>query len=165
VIAYASAGDFARFNPHLHAIFLEGGFDREGKFLHVPSLDLAKLSQYFRSSMVACFLKHSLLNERLARNMLGWTHRGFSVDLSVKIAATSSKAREALAHYRARPPVSMKKMLVEEHAGSVLYMLAPEGWQKDHQPQPAPPLGRQPFRQKRRETGSDCSQRCMRRIS
>ena len=24
VIAYASAGDFARFNPHLHAIFLEG---------------------------------------------------------------------------------------------------------------------------------------------
>jgi hypothetical protein len=26
--------------------------------------------------------------------MLGWTHSGFSVDLSVKIAATSSKARE-----------------------------------------------------------------------
>jgi len=121
VIAYASAGDFARFNPHLHAIFLEGGFDREGRFVHVPSLDLTKLSQYFRSRMVAFFLRRSFLNERLARNMLGWTHSGFSVDLSVKIPATSSKAREALAQYIARPPVSLKKMLVEEHAGSVLY--------------------------------------------
>jgi hypothetical protein len=164
----------------------------------VPSLNLDKLSQYFRSSMVAFFLKRSLLNERLARNMLGWTHSGFSVDLTVKIPATSSKAREALAQYITRPPVSLKKMLVEEHAGSVLYRseynpyfrtdsrlfpapeflvevlqhlpdpgtrlirryglyssrsrgtwsrkphlarLAPEGWQKDHQPQPALRLG------------------------
>lgn len=164
----------------------------------MPSLDLAKLSQYFRSSMVAYFLYRCLLNERLARNMRGWTHSGFSMDLSVKIPSTSSKAREALAQYIARPPVSLKKMLVEEHAGSVLYQseynayfrtnsrlfpateflvevlqhlpdagarlirryglyssrsrgtwsrkphltrLAPEGWQKDHQPQPAVRLG------------------------
>jgi hypothetical protein len=38
----------------------------------VPSLKLSKLSQYFRSSMVAFFLKHTLLNERLAKNMPGW---------------------------------------------------------------------------------------------
>jgi hypothetical protein len=130
--------------------------------------------------------------------LLGWTHSGFSVDLSVKIPATSSKAREALAQYISRPPVSLKKMLVEEHAGSVLYQseynpyfrtnsrlfpateflvellqhlpdagarlirryglyssrsrgtwsakphltrLAPEGWQRDHQPLPAVRLG------------------------
>jgi hypothetical protein len=121
VIAYASAGDFARFNPHLHAIFLEGGFDWEGRFVHVPSLDLSKLSQCFHSSMVAFFLKRTLLKERLPSNMLDWAHSGFSVDLTVKIPATSSKAREALAQYIARPPVSLKKMLVEEHAGSVLY--------------------------------------------
>lgn len=65
VIAYASAGDFARFNPHLHGIFVEGGFDREGHFVHVPSLDLAKFSQYFRSSMVAFFLKR-------ASSTIGW---------------------------------------------------------------------------------------------
>jgi len=34
VIACASAGEFARFNPHIHAIVLEGGFDREGRFVH-----------------------------------------------------------------------------------------------------------------------------------
>jgi hypothetical protein len=53
----------------------------------VPSLNLDKLNQYFRSRMVAFFLKRTLLNERLAWNMLDWTHSGFSVDLSVKILA------------------------------------------------------------------------------
>ena len=121
VIAYASAGEFARFNPHLHGIFLDGGFDRKGRFVHVPALDLAKLSQYFRSSVLAFFLERKLINDRLARNMLDWRHSGFSVDLSVTIPATFSRAREALAQYIARPPVSLKKMLVEEHAASVLY--------------------------------------------
>jgi len=46
VIAYASAGEFVRFNPHLHAIVLEGGFDPSGRFVHIPQLDLARLSQY-----------------------------------------------------------------------------------------------------------------------
>jgi hypothetical protein len=53
--------------------------------------------------------------------MLGWTHSGFSLDMSVKIPAGSSPTREALAQYIARPPVSLSKMLVEEHGGSVLY--------------------------------------------
>ncbi len=226
VIAYASAGEFARFHPHWHAIFLEGGFDREGRFIHVPCLDLDRLSHYFRASMVAFFLKRTLLNERLARNMLGWTHSGFSVDLTVKIPSSSSKAREALAQYIARPPVSLQKMLVEEHAGNVLYRseynpyfhtdsrlfpateflvevlqhlpdpgsrlirryglyssrsrgtwlrkphlarLAPEGWQKDHQEQPALCASALPPRtprislcrsRKPAPLGQGCSQRC-----
>jgi len=79
------------------------------------------LSQDFRSSIVSFFLKRKLINERLAKNMLNWTHSGFSVDISVRIPATSSKAREALAQYISRAPVSVKKMLVEDHASSVLY--------------------------------------------
>jgi hypothetical protein len=90
LIAYGSAGEFARFNPHLHAIVLEGGFDPAGRFVHIPQLDLARLSQYFRASMVAFFFKCQLINERLARNMLQWDHSGFS------IPASSSKTREAL---------------------------------------------------------------------
>ena len=121
VIAYASAGDFVRWNPHLHAIFLEGGFDPQGRFVHIPSLDLPRLAQYFRASIVAFFLRRSLINERLATSMLGWTHSGFSLDMSVRIPAGCSRTREALAQYIARPPFSLSKMLVEEHEGSVLY--------------------------------------------
>jgi hypothetical protein len=50
VIAYASAGDFVRFNPHLHGIFLEGGFNRQGRFVHIPTRDLARLARYFRAA-------------------------------------------------------------------------------------------------------------------
>jgi hypothetical protein len=69
-----------RWNPHLHGIFLEGGVDRQGRFVHVPSLDLPRLAQCFRASMVAFFLTRSLINERLVKSMLGWTHSGFSLD-------------------------------------------------------------------------------------
>jgi len=69
----------------------------------VPSLNLSELSQYFRSRMVAFFLKRTLLNERLARNMLGWTHSGFSVDLTVKIPPPPPR--------RARPSRSTSRAL------------------------------------------------------
>ena len=167
VIAYASSGDFVRrcsgppwgWNPHLHAVFLEGGFDGDGRFVHVPlrrqqvedlrepSLDPAKLSQYFRSTVIGFFLERRLIDERLANNMLDWTHSGFSVDLSVKIPATSLKARVALAEYipwpsavrstarGARPPLSLKKILVEEHGGSVPYRSEYKEY-SPHYPQP-----------------------------
>jgi len=48
------AEDFERFNPHLHRVFLVGGF--------------------------AFFLNRSHINERLARNFLGWTRNGYSLD-------------------------------------------------------------------------------------
>jgi hypothetical protein len=67
------------------------------------------------------FLECKLINERLAKNMLAWTHSGFSVDLSIRMPATSPRARVSLAQYIARPPISLKKLLVEEHEGSVLY--------------------------------------------
>jgi len=124
VIAYASAGEFGRFNPHLHAIVLEGGFDGTGRFVHIPRLDLVRLSQYFRACMVGLFVEHQLINERLAHNMLQWDHSGFSVDASVRIPAGSSGAREALSQYIARPPVSLNKLIVEDHTATVLYRTA-----------------------------------------
>ena len=77
-----------------------------GRFVQVPSVYLQRLAQYFRASMVAFFLRRSLINLPLARSMLDWTHSGLSLDLSVKIPATSTRTREALAHYIARPPLS-----------------------------------------------------------
>ena len=41
--------------------------------------------------------------------MLQWIHSGFSVD-SVRIPAGSSRTREALSQYIARPPVSLQKL-------------------------------------------------------
>jgi hypothetical protein len=46
------------------------------------------------------------------------------VDGSVRIPAGSSRTREALAEYIARAPVSLKKLVVEDHAATVLYYSA-----------------------------------------
>jgi len=32
VLAYQSAGEFLRFNPHFHCLVLEGGFEENGRF-------------------------------------------------------------------------------------------------------------------------------------
>jgi hypothetical protein len=105
VIAYASAGEFARFNPHLHAIVLEGSFDPAGRFVHIPQLDLARLSQHFRASMVSFFLERELINQRLACNMLQWDHSGFSM---------GTAHRQGL---RGRPPPLPPLWLADAHRG------------------------------------------------
>ncbi len=97
VVVFQTSGEFSRWNPHWHGLFLEGGFDRDGRFVHVPTVVLAKLSACFRQRVIAFFLECKLLNERLAKNMVTWAHSGFSVDASVRIPAGSTKAREALA--------------------------------------------------------------------
>jgi hypothetical protein len=90
--------------PKGAGIFLKGGFDRQGRFVHIPlggsgaqprgspSLDLDTLARYFRAAMVAFFLQRSLISERLARSMLAWTHSGFSVDMSVRFPLAGSRA-------------------------------------------------------------------------
>jgi len=77
VVVFQSSGSFCRFHPHWHGLFLEGGFDHEGRFVHVPTVDLVKMSACFRQRVIAFFLERKLLNKRLARSMLDWTHSGF----------------------------------------------------------------------------------------
>lgn len=88
----------------------------------IPTLDLDRLARYFRTTTIAFFLRRSLSSEQLAHSMLAWPHLCFSVDLSVKIPATSAKAREDLALNVARPPISLLiRMHVEEHEAGALY--------------------------------------------
>jgi len=63
VLAFQSAGDFLRFNPHFHGIFLEGGFDEQGRFIHVPLGDLSQTSEYFRRMIIDFFLRKKLITE------------------------------------------------------------------------------------------------------
>jgi len=84
-------------------------------------MDLARMSSCFRQRVIAFFLQRKLLNERLAKSMVQWTHSGFSVDATVRIPAGSSATREALSQYIVRPPLSLQKLLVDEGRDSVVY--------------------------------------------
>ena len=57
VLAYQTSGEFLRFNPHWHAIVLEGGFDETGRFVHIPLGNLNRMSEYFRRVIIKFFLK------------------------------------------------------------------------------------------------------------
>jgi hypothetical protein len=119
VIAHQSFGDQLRFNPHFHAIVLEGGFDDEGTFFFIPFSGLQSMIEVFRRRVIKLLVDHELLNENFARNLLSWKHSGFSIDNSVRIL--DEFAQESLAEYIARPPISLKKIHYEPFKGRVLF--------------------------------------------
>jgi len=122
-----------RWNPHFHAILLEGGFDAEGTFFYLPFSGLEKMTEYFRRIVLRYFAGKKLLTEQFARNLLSWKHSGFSpdawpsserserpgIDNSVRIL--DERSREDLAQYMARPPISLKKIHYEGFKGRVLF--------------------------------------------
>jgi hypothetical protein len=93
---------------------LEGGFDDRGKFIHIPLGDIQRMSEYFRRVIIKFFLKQQLISARVATSLINWKHSGFSVD-SIRVPASSIKAREALSQYIARPPLSLKKIGIQEN--------------------------------------------------
>ena len=121
VLAYQSSGDFCRFHPHWHGVFLEGGFDQQGRFHHVPFGDLARMAQAFRRRLLALFLQRGLIERDRAEGLLCWKNSGFSLDGSIVLRATDPAAMERLAQYMARPPISLGKVTLEEQDGKVLF--------------------------------------------
>jgi len=119
VIAHQSFGDQLRWNPHFHAIVLEGGFDDEGTFFYIPFSGLQSMVEVFRRRVIKLLVGRGLLNEDFARNLLSWKHSGFSIDNSVRILDDS--AQESLSEYIARPPISLKKIRYEPFKGKVLF--------------------------------------------
>ena len=120
VIAYQSSGDLLRFNPHFHALILEGGFDAAGRFIFIPLGDLARMTQYLRRRVLKLFLNKRLISRSFAENLLRWRHSGFSIDHSVRLDAHDQQARWALSQYIARPPLSLKKLLLDGIGAKVL---------------------------------------------
>jgi hypothetical protein len=82
VIAHQTFGDMLRFNPHFHAMVLEGGFDEEGTFFYIPFFGLQSMVEVFRRRVIKLLVERKLLNEDFARNLLSWKHSGFSIDNS-----------------------------------------------------------------------------------
>ena len=121
VLCFQSFGEFLKFNPHFHGIFLEGGFDEDGNFVYIQLSNLPQMTECFRRLVIKLFLEKKLINQKMADNLLTWRHSGFSIDSSIRIFGGSQKERENLAQYIARPPISLKKITLESFHGKVLF--------------------------------------------
>ncbi len=120
VLAYQSSGDFCRFHPHWHGVFVESGFDGQGRFHHVPFGHFTRVAQAFRRRVLALFLQRGLIERERAEGMLCWKNCGFSVDGSIVLRATDAAAMERLAQDMARPPISLAKVTLQEQGGKLL---------------------------------------------
>ena len=119
IIAHQTDGDMLRFNPHFHAIVLEGGFDDEGTLFYLPFSGLEPLVEVFRHRVIWMLVERKLLNKEFALKLMAWKHSGFSIDNSVRIL--DQEAQESLAEYISRPPISLKKIRYEPFKGRVLF--------------------------------------------
>jgi hypothetical protein len=107
-----------RFNPHFHALILEGGFDAQGLFYFLPIHDTTRLSECLRRRTIGLFLKLGLITQQFAETLLCWKHSGFSVDNSVRLDGGDHHARQALAQYIARAPLSLQKLTYDRPAAT-----------------------------------------------
>jgi hypothetical protein len=121
VVGFQPFGEALRYNPHFHALILEGGFDPEGHFVQVPVHDTARLAQLLRQRTIGLFVKLDLITEQFAETLLRWRHSGFSVDNSVRLGGGDPKARQALAQYIARAPLSLQKLSYDAVGAKILY--------------------------------------------
>ncbi|TVQ25388.1 MAG: hypothetical protein EA383_08515 [Spirochaetaceae bacterium] len=85
VIGHQTFGDMLRFNPHFHAIVLEGGFDDEGTFFYIPFSGLQSMTELFRRRVIKFLVGQELLNDDFTRNVLSWKHSGFSISARTDI--------------------------------------------------------------------------------
>ena len=79
------------------------------------------MTELFRRLVIKLFINKKLINEDLAKNLLSWKNSGFSIDNSARIYGNDDKAKEALAQYIARCPISLEKIKYEPFHGKVLF--------------------------------------------
>jgi len=122
VAAVQTFGDYLNFHPHLHVLAATGLVDRDGRFHLMPVESIEPLSELFRHRFIEALLRGKLISEKKARQLLGWTHSGFSLDAGEKpVAAHDVDGRRRLAEYLLRAPFSLEKITWNETSRKVIY--------------------------------------------
>ena len=79
------------------------------------------MAELFRRKVIRYFEENNLINPAFALNLLSWKNSGFSIDNSVRIYGSDNKARESLAQYIVRAPISLEKLKYEPFHGKFLF--------------------------------------------
>ena len=114
-------GDDLGWHPHVHALVTRGGWNRGTEWAPVPFVDGEAAALVFRHKVFAFLRREGLLTEERTRLLLSWRHSGFSVHTSVTVPPDDAAGLERLARYLLRPPVSLERLHVDEHARTIAY--------------------------------------------
>ncbi len=110
IAAVQTFGDYLNFHPHLHVLTASGLVDRDGRFHVLPADPIEPLAELFRHRFLALLRREKLISDRKLRQLLAWTHSGFSLDAGEKpVAPHDVEGRKRLAEYLLRAPFSLEK--------------------------------------------------------
>ena len=128
VVSYQTFGEFAHFHSHWHVLVLEGGFDKQNRFVSLPLGADRQLVKAWRESLLRLFQKKKLIDQNRADLIRGWNHFGFSVESETRLRTKAD--REALGQYIVRGPVSEQKLSYDKDTDTVTWTASPKGYYK-----------------------------------
>jgi len=120
VAVVQTAGELARWHPHVHAMVSRGGWTREWGWVPIGYVDEHAAELLFRHKVIRLLQDEGLLTGERTRLLLSWRHTGFSVHSRVRVEPEDGAAVERLARYVMRPPISLERM-EWDGAGQVRY--------------------------------------------
>ena len=121
IIAIQPYGDLVNFHPHLHALVTDGVLTPSGCFVAFPKIGPYALEHLFRHRIIRMLLRERRIDETMTRKLLGWRHSGFGLHNAVRIGATDSEGRRAVAEYILRAPFSLDKLRYQAMTGTIVY--------------------------------------------
>ena len=132
IVSYQTFGNHLRFNPHFHSIFIEGGFDQDGRFVFIPMTETANMEQYFREQVLGYFMEKGILPESDGVKMLRWEHSGFSINNATRIYISNARLKENMSEYIVRAPISLQKLIYDPSGGKVIVHTKYNPWYKEN---------------------------------
>ncbi len=127
VAAVHTAASDLRWHPHIHAIASRGGWDREGRWHSVASVDTRAAELLFRHKVISLLAVRGLLTDERIELLDSWKsgHTGFSAHNAVTVGAEDHSGLERLARYLLRPPLSLERLTLERGLARYRHKRAP----------------------------------------
>ncbi len=67
------------------------------------------MTEVFRRRVIRFFLDRELITKAFAANLLSWKNSGFSIDAKLRLYGSDDKARESIAQYLVRSPLTFEQ--------------------------------------------------------
>jgi hypothetical protein len=110
VAVVQTAGELARWHPHVHALVSRGGWTRAWEWVPIGHVDEHAAELLYRHKVIRLLRGEGLLTDERTRLLLSWRHTGFSVHNRVRVEPEDGAAVERLARYIMRPPISLERL-------------------------------------------------------
>jgi hypothetical protein len=122
VTSLQTFGDLtANWHPHCHSIVTDGVFRPDGSFQPLPVPDSQPLMLLFRHKLLQELLRLEKITTTTIEILDRFRHTGFSVYQGPPVLPGDTAAREKLAVYVARAPISLDRLSYDSPNGTVDY--------------------------------------------